>query len=159
MPVQGWKIASLGALLLIACTPARPPDAGVSLTEAYSPVVKACALGVTATQIVDIEETPEGADIIFTTSPTHLQELRSRVADQAALHGPDAHAGAGHGGLHGVSQAHVLRLWDMPVLHAEEIDIVGGALLRVVASDGAHVDELRARVRERVAKLNARGCP
>jgi len=47
----------------------------------------------------------------------------------------------------------------MPVLHAEEIDIVGGALLRVVASDGAHVDELRARVRERVAKLNARGCP
>ncbi len=159
MSVPDWKVASLSALLLLACAPAQRPDTGVALTEAYSPSVKACALGVAETHIVGIEETAEGADIIFTTSSTHLQELRSRVADQAALHGPDAHAGAGHGGLHRVSQAHGLRLWDMPVLRAEEIDIVGGALLRVVASDSAHVDELRARVRERVARLNARNCP
>ena len=47
----------------------------------------------------------------------------------------------------------------MPISKASELDIVGGALLRVVASDPDHVAELRARLRERVGKLEARGCP
>lgn len=149
-----------GALLaLLACSCARSPDSGVSISQAYSPVVKACALGVVDTRLVAVEDTSDGADVVFTTSSQHLQELRSRVGDQAALHGPEAHRGAGHGGVHGVSHAHGLRLWDMPISKASELDIVGGALLRVVASDPDHVAELRARLRERVGKLEARGCP
>jgi len=142
--------------LLAGC--ATPRDSGVSIKSAHSPIVRACPLGVPETRI-DVEDTSDGVDAVFETSAEHVNELRRRVRDQAAIHGPDAHLGTGHGGVHGTSHAHGLRLWDMPAREASSVDIEAGARLHVVASDPAHVAELRARVRERVATLDSHDCP
>jgi hypothetical protein len=144
------------ALLLVACAP--PHESGVSIKDAHSPVVRACPLGVPETR-VDVEDVPDGVDVVFKTSAAHVNDLRRRVADQAAIHGPDAHAGTGHGGVHGTGQGHGMRLWDMPAKGANAVDIEDGARLHVVATDGAHVAELRTRVRERVATLDSHDCP
>ena len=120
--------------------------------------MKACPLGVPETRI-DVEDAPDGVDAVFKTSSEHVNDLRHRVRDQAAIHGPDAHLGTGHGGVHGTGQGHGMRLWDMPAREASAVDIDGGARLHVVASDAAHVAELRARVRERVATLDSHDCP
>jgi hypothetical protein len=153
-PVSGVLLVALGG-----CGPPQPTSTGgVSIAQAYSPTVKACVLGVADTR-AEVVDTLDGSEVVFKTSPDNLVELRSRVFDQAAMHGPDAHAGAGHGGVHGAGQAHGLRLWDMPVLRARSIDVEGGARLQVAASDPAHLDELRKRVRERVAKLESKDCP
>jgi hypothetical protein len=120
--------------------------------------VKACPLGVPDARI-DVEDVPDGVDAVFTTSSVHVNDLRHRVRDQAAIHGPDAHLGTGHGGVHGTGQGHGMRLWDMPAREASVVEVDTGARLHVVASDGAHVAELRARVRERVATLDSHDCP
>jgi hypothetical protein len=67
--------------------------------------------------------------------------------------------GTGHGGVHGTSQGHGMRLWDMPARDASAVETSDGARLHVVASDAAHAAELRARVRERVATLDSHDCP
>jgi len=151
-------VGGLAAILACACAPS-PKNSGDPITHAYSAEVKACALGVPETHVIDVQDTPDGADVVFTTTAVHLVELRSRVHDQADMHGPDAHLGAGHEGVHGAAQGHGMRLWDMPVQRAKEVDIEGGARLVVVASDPAHVNELRTKVRERVARFDARDCP
>lgn len=151
--------SSLALVVVVACAAcAAPRDSGVSIRDAHSPLVKACPLGVPETRI-DVEDTPDGVDAVFRTSAEHVNELRGRVRDQAAIHGPDAHAGEGHGGVHGTGQGHGMRLWDMPAKGASAADIEGGARLHVVASDAAHVAELRTRVRERIATLDSHDCP
>lgn len=150
-------VAVLLAVGACAHPPANDPN-GVSISQAYSPTVKACALGVPDTRL-EVVDTLDGIEVVFKTSAANLMELRSRVFDQAAMHGPDAHAGAGHSGVHGAGQAHGLRLWDMPVLRARSVDVESGARLQIVASDPAHLEELRTRVRERVSKLDAKDCP
>jgi hypothetical protein len=137
---------------------ATPRDSGVSIREAHSPIVKACPLGVPETRI-DVEDTPDGVDAVFKTSAANVGELRHRVRDQAAIHGPEAHQGAGHGGVHGTGQGHGLRLWDMPVKEATANETEDGSRLHVIASDAAHVADLRARVRERIATLDSHDCP
>ena len=148
----------VAVLALSTSSCATPRDSGVSIRQAHSPIVRACPLGVPETR-VEVVDTPEGADAIFTTTSGHVAELRRRVRDQAAMHGPDTHMGLGHGGVHGTSHNHGMRVWDMPAQGASAVDLDAGARLHVVASDAAHVAELQARVRERVATLDEHDCP
>lgn len=155
-PVRALLAVTTLAIPLVAC--ATPRESGVSIKDAHSPIVRACPLGVPETR-VDVEDMPDGVDVVFKTGAAHVKELRERVRDQAAIHGPEAHAGSGHGGVHGTGQGHGMRLWDMPAKGANAVDLEGGARLHVVATDDAHVAELRTRVRERVAVLDAHDCP
>lgn len=157
-----WRRSALVLLLagsglaFAGCAP--PRDSGVSIRDAHSPIVKACPLGVPETRI-EVEDVPDGVDAVFTTGSAHVNDLRRRVRDQAAIHGPEAHLGTGHGGVHGTGQGHGMRLWDMPAREAFVVELADGARLHVVASDAAQVADLRARVRQRVATLDSRDCP
>jgi len=105
-------------------------------------------LGVPDTK-VQITDTKEGVALTFTTW-NRVDELRRRVRDAAAMHGPHAHMGLGHSGQHELGQGHGLRLADMPVGRAEVDDVDLGARLRLDAVDGLRVADLRSRIRTRI---------
>lgn len=150
-------VAALPVMLALACSSPQGTGSG-SITQAYAPLVRESPLGVPDTCIY-IEDTPNGADVTFTTTPSYVSALRSRVREQAAMHGPGAHKGRGHSGVHGTAPGHGLRLWDMPIGAVDEVEIDRGARLEVVASDPSKVAELRAHLRERAARLRASDCP
>jgi hypothetical protein len=147
----------LAASALVACGAAGNASEPAPVSP-YSGSVRACPLGVPETR-VDVEDTPEGVEVVFRASEAHVVELQGRVANQAAEHGPDAHAGMGHHGKHGLSHDHGMRLWDLPPNTATVVDFVDGATLRIVALDPASRDDLRMRVRARVAHLESQDCP
>jgi hypothetical protein len=147
---------ALYLVLAVGCASSR--EGAASVTLAHAPLVKGWALGVPDT-CVYVENTPAGADVIFTTTPPYVAQLRRRVGEQAESHGPGKHVGAGHAGVHGTAHGHGLRLWAMPVDSVRETETDRGARLDVIASEPSKVPELRAHLRERAATMRDRGCP
>lgn len=148
-----WFLRVAGAMHLLLAVACQSPRSGAaSVTQAQF------ALGVPDTCIY-VDDVPGGADVTFTTTPPYVVQLRSRVAEQAAMNGPGRHLGAGHRGEHGASDGHGLRLWGMPVHGVHQVDVGRGVRLEVVANASSNVDELRAQLRERAAKLSDRACP
>lgn len=120
-------------------------------------ITKACPLGVPSTR-VRIAETHDGIDVYFSTSMSGVEELRTRVRDQAKANGPSRHVGAGHGGHHGGYHDHGLQLWSMGHVLTTVEDTRNGARLGIVPADPARRAEVRKVVAERVAHLEAQGC-
>ena len=124
------------------------------------PVVESCPLGVPGTRI-RVLDTPAGVDLLMTTSNAAAAgELRRRIKEQTARHGPDHREGLGHDGRHGSKHGHGLRLWAMPkTATIEVVEESLGARVILVPEDPTQLQELRDAVIHRVAKLEAQGCP
>lgn len=146
---------ALASLLLVAagCTAAEttPPPASTR-----KEAVVGCPLGVAGAK-VSVEEVPDGIVLRF-TSADNAKEMRERANDAAAQHGPGQGMGLGHDGRHGDGAAHGLQLMQAPPSRTVATDIEGGASIHVVPSAETDKTELRAKLRERAAAMNAMAC-
>lgn len=138
--------------LAAACTTAQAPPP--SLTKAEAP--HGCALGVAGATVV-AEDTTDGIALSF-TSKDRAAEMRERVNDAAAQHGPGERLGGGHEGRHGHGGEHGLQMMQAPTARAAADDIEGGARIRFVPADPAEKELLRSKLRERAAAMNTATC-
>lgn len=156
-PTSLVTVVLFGSVALSGCTSrfvrGEPTEAG--RTSAI--ITKACPLGVPSTRI-RIADTERGVDVFFSTSPSGVDDLRTRVRDQAKANGPNRHLGSGHEGRHTGYHGHGMQLWSMGELDVMAGDTPSGAQLTIVPRDPARRDEVRKLVIERVAQLEARGC-
>ena len=106
---------------------------------------------------MSVEEVPDGIVLRF-TSTDKAKEMRERANDAAAQHGPGQGMGAGHDGRHGDGAAHGLQLMQAPPSRSVATDIEGGASIHFVPSTETGKTELRAKLRERAAAMNAMAC-
>jgi hypothetical protein len=120
-------------------------------------ILRSCPLGVPSTR-VRIADTDGGVDLVFSTTLSGVETLRSRVRDQAMANGPNRHVGAGHDGRHGGYHDHGLQLWSMGQLATTVEDTPNGARLAIAPLDPRRRTEVRTLVIERVAHLEAQGC-
>lgn len=134
----------------MACAAAAP------LESVQSDTARGCPLGVRGVQ-VETQDSPDGIDIVFTTH-NHVDDLRLRVRDAAAMHGSGAHKGPGHDGDHGRGQSHGLQLVALPAVTARADDIPSGAKLHLATVDPAEVGTVRLRVRQRLETLAEQDC-
>ena len=148
-----------GALALSGCTSlfmhAKPKPTQAELDSAA--ILKACPLGVPSTR-ARVADTQDGVEVVFSTTMSGVDTLRSRVRDQARANGPKRHLGAGHDGRHGGYHDHGLQLWSMGNVNATVEDTPNGARLTIVPAEAWRRDEVRKLVIERVAHLEAQGC-
>ncbi len=146
---------ALASLLLVAagCTAAEttPPPASTR-----KEAVIGCPLGVAGAKVA-VEEVPDGIVLRF-TSPDKAKEMRERANDAAAQHGPGQGMGLGHDGRHGDGASHGLQLMQAPPSRSVATDIEGGASIHFVPSTETDKTELRAKLRERAAAMNAMAC-
>jgi hypothetical protein len=147
-------VGACAIALLTDCT--RAPTTPVP-TSAPSEEPSGCPLGVEDAQI-KVLDTPSGVDLTLTAPADRVDELRRRARDAAALHGPGAHEGLGHEGVHMGAQRHGLRLTEMPPMDASVEDVQGGAILHLYAKVAAQRDELREKVHGRVDEIMAGPC-
>jgi hypothetical protein len=140
-------------MVALGCSPAKP---AVVDPPPYSRGTRECPLGFVGAHVT-IDDTPDGAVFTFTTDE-RVAELRERVATSAAMYGPGAHRGLGHGGEHGLGQKHGLALSELPVTTAVET-IEHGARLRVLITDFARRAEVRQALHERAERVAAGECP
>lgn len=145
-------VLALVSLVAVGCTSATGPTP--SLTQADAP--QGCALGVRGSTVT-AEDTPDGIALSF-VSKDKPGEMRERANDAAAQHGPGERMGLGHDGHHGEGGDHGLQMMQAPAARAVATDIEGGARIRFVPADPAEKDALRAKLRERVAAMNAAAC-
>ena len=115
-----------------------------------------CPLGVPGAT-VDVEETPEGVALVF-TSPQHEGELRERARDAAAMHGPGAHVGAGHDGTHGSGGQHGLQAMQLPPARAVVVEVAGGARIDLVPADAEDRGALVTKAREGARRMRDAAC-
>jgi hypothetical protein len=148
-------VLALASLLLAAvgCTAAEttPPPASTR-----KEAIVGCPLGVAGAK-VGVEEVPDGIVLRF-TSTDKAKEMRERANDAAAQHGPGQGMGLGHDGRHGDGAAHGLQLMQAPPSRSVATDIEGGASIHFVPSADTDKIELRAKLRERAAAMNAMAC-
>lgn len=149
-------VVRLGIVVLAGACASSPPRTQTALSGPPTPA-HACPLGLVSG--VDIEDTRDGVDLTFVTTPARVADLRRRVREAAKAHGPGAHEGLGHEGLHGMGQRHGLRLWDMPPVQTTVTDVDRGARLRLVAIDASRTDALRTAMHERAPHVAAGECP
>jgi len=140
-------------LLLVGCTAAEPAQPPAS---ARKEAVVGCPLGVAGGK-VSVEEVPDGIVLRF-TSADKAKEMRERANDAAAQHGPGQGMGLGHEGRHGDGAAHGLQLMQAPPSRSVATDIEGGASIHFAPSSETDKTELRAKLRERAAAMNAMAC-
>ena len=153
-------IASVAFVILMAgsCARSRPAADVVGAITPTAGAARTCPLGVNGAKVA-VVDAADGVDVSFTTGGD-VDELRRRVRDQAAEHGPGAHAGLGHGGSHIGAQVHGLRLWEIGQVAASASDIEGGARLHVVPTNPADTVRVRAALHDRAAYIVALGdCP
>ncbi len=153
----------MAALSLVACaestTTQKPADA---TTIQSAQATKSCPFGVSGADVV-VNDTPDGVVMTFTTTPDKLSDLRERVADAAAMHGPGEQVGKGHedssttGAKHGEGGNHGLKAMQFPPMRATMDKVDNGAKLTLSAQVPADVPALRAKARER-AKAMAESC-
>jgi len=150
-------ILRLLPLVVVGCTSLfLNPHDDAELTAA-NVVTTACPLGVPSTR-VRIADTKDGIDLTFTTSMSNVDDVRIRARDQVSANGPNRHVGTGHEGRHGGNHGHGLQLWSMGELRTHVEDTPSGARISIVPVDPGRRDEVRKRVIDRVARLEANGC-
>lgn len=150
----------LAALVASGCAesaqPAAPP---ATLRSARA--TRACPFGVDGAEVL-VEDTNDGATMTFTTTPDKLDDLRERVADAAAMHGPGEQVGKGHepsmpGARHGDGDNHGLKAMQFPPMRAVADKVDGGMKLTLSAQDPADAQAIQGKARER-AKAMAASC-
>jgi hypothetical protein len=140
------------------CTSLFVSNPPVEAELSSAPVTKYCPLGVPSTR-VRIADTRDGVDLFFSTSMSGVDELRTRVRNQAKANGPNRHVGQGHDGHHSGAHNHGLQLWSMGDLRTTTVEETpNGARVSVVPTDPGRRAEVRKLVIERVAHLEAQGC-
>jgi hypothetical protein len=141
------------AAALAGCASATPPPAAPPppATTSAELVYAGCPLGVSGAQVV-VTDTESGVDLTFTAT-SHVTELRRRVREAAAMHGRGAYEGEGHDGRHATGGNHGLQPMQLPPARAEVDAITHGARMHVAPIDPADRDALRAKLRERAAKM------
>lgn len=156
------RILVLGVVLGTGCAtggsgpapvaPAAPP---VAIQQAHSN----CPFGVEHTTVA-IEDTPDGVALTFGGSdPTAVADIRERIHDAAAQHGPGSGAGKGHDGRHGEGAGqHGLRSLQLPALATKADTIEGGVKLLVTPVEASDLEVVRKKLHERTAEWTA-GCP
>jgi hypothetical protein len=150
--------AALVALTACRGSGSDQPASATSTTQAQSPIVRACPLGVPETR-VSFTERSDRVIVSFSTTKDRVDELRTRIAHQAGQNGPDRHEGMGHDGKHGGSHGHGLRLWEMPPSRSIIEDTPDGARLHVKPLANEDLPALTAKMRERVRALEDKDCP
>jgi hypothetical protein len=153
----------LTALALAACaestqTPQAPATPATLSSAAPTP---SCPFGVRGAEVL-VRDTASGVVMTFTTTSDKVEELRERVADAAAMHGPGEQVGKGHdpampGARHGDGGNHGLRAMQFPPMRATAEKADRGAALTLVAEAPADVPALQAKARDR-AKAMAESC-
>lgn len=135
-----------------ACTTGNAPPP--SLTQGDAPV--GCPLGVRGATVT-AGDTVDGIELTF-TSTDRTGELRTRVNDAAAQHGPGERMGQGHGGQHGHGADHGLQMMQLPSARTVAEDVENGAKIRFVPVEKGDLVLLRTKVRERAASMAAATC-
>lgn len=140
--------------VLAACTPSTTTSPGgkdpASLTKAEA--TRSCPFGVAGAEVL-VTDTDAGVTMTFKTTPDKLADLRERVADAAAVHGPGEELGKGHDGKHGDGGKHGLRAYQLPPMKATFEKIDGGARLTLDANAKDDAVKLRAKARERAKEM------
>ncbi len=135
-----------------ACTTGNAPPP--SLSQADVPI--GCPLGVSGA-VVSVVNVPNGIVLSF-ASRDKTDELRERVTDAAAQHGPGTGYGKGHDGVHGTGGEHGLMAYQMPPSRMLAERTEDGARLTIIPNVSSDLETLRAKVRERAAAMSATSC-
>lgn len=151
MPSKALVIA-LALIGTAACTTGNAPPP--SLTQADTAV--GCPLGVRGATVT-AGDTFDGIELTF-TSPDRTAEMRQRVNDAAAQHGPGERMGQGHNGQHGHGADHGLQIMQLPASRTVSEEVENGAKIRFVPVEKGDLVLLRTKVRERAASMAAASC-
>jgi hypothetical protein len=152
----------MAALVLAACAETSTPTPASAPTKLQSAqATVACPFGVTGAEVL-VSDTADGVVMTFKARADKLDDLRERVADAAAMHGPGEQLGKGHdasmpGAKHGDGGNHGLKAMQFPPMRAVMDRTEGGATLTLTAQVPADVPALQAKARER-AKAMAEAC-
>lgn len=155
-----WSLVPAVFLAISACRGSgnEQPRASASTTQASSPFVRACPLGVPDTRI-SMNEEPDRVVVSFTTTAERVPDLRARIAHQTGQHGPSRREGFGHDGRHGDAHGHGLRLWEMPPSRTIIEETPDGARLHVKPLSDGDLPRLAEALRTRVRALGEGDCP
>ena len=150
------------ALLGVGCaTGPSGPAPAVATGQAPVAIQQAnsnCPFGVEHTT-VSVEDTPDGVALSFGgTDPTAVEDVRERVVEAAAQHGPGSGAGKGHDGRHGEGAGqHGLRSLQLPALRTKAEKVEGGVKLVVVPVEATDLEVVRKKLHDRAAEWST-GC-
>ena len=147
-------LAGVALLALAACNGGASTGRPTEPTSAALADPAGCPLGVSGARAT-AESTADGVALVF-TSKYRADELRVRAHDAAMQHGPGAHEGQGHWGLHGQVGNHGLHAMHLPKMRAVAENIDGGARLVLTPLDQLDLDRLRQSVADGIAQMNAR---
>lgn len=148
--MKSLTLASVPLLFLVAaCAATTPQPETPTVTSGGT----SCALGVAGARAT-ATDTEAGVQLTLGVENMHLNELRVRARDAAALHGPDAHQGLGHDGHHGNGGKHGLTPLQLPPARAAADDVEGGVRIQLTPVDAKDLDRLRTSVRARVDAMN-----
>lgn len=115
-----------------------------------------CPLGVSGTTVTAGDVT-DGIVLTF-LAPEKVGDIRERVVDAAAFHGPGTKYGKGHDGAHGSGGDHGLQLATIPPVTARAENVEGGARITFVPKDASDLATVRTKLRERAASMTASTC-
>jgi hypothetical protein len=150
------------ALALAGCAETSNPQPATDPTSVKSAqATQSCPFGVRGAEVL-VTDTADGAVMTFTVTPDKLDDLRERVADAAAMHGPGEQVGKGHdpgtpGARHGDGGNHGLKAMQFPPMRAVAEKMENGTKLTLTAQVPADAPALQAKARER-AKAMAESC-
>jgi hypothetical protein len=156
-------IHAAAAVILVACASAEPspplvPASGPPAARAVPITGSGCAFGVRGAK-ASIENVSMGVIVTFTVEDAaSVEELRDRVKNVAAQHGPGAHEGMGHDGAHGSRDHHGLHLSEMPPVETSSQSVDGGARLHVLARSTADVRSVQNQMWSRIETVAASSC-
>lgn len=146
------RFVVLSTLAVVGCTPTVASHTDTTAASA----ARTCPLGVPGATVA-AEDVPGGVALVM-TSTDRLEELRSRARDAASLYGTGTNMGAGHEGKHGSGGDHGLQPMQLPPGGGAALDVDGGTRIVLRPTDAADLETLRAKVRERAARMRASTC-
>jgi hypothetical protein len=100
---------------------------------------------------VKVEEIPEGAALVFTTTTHDVADLRMRVRRMAIIHETVE-------GMVGATSTEAVDLPNLVRAHATVEDIDGGARLLFVAADATQVDGVRLEAEQHATQVMSGRC-
>jgi hypothetical protein len=117
-----------------------------------------CPFGIRGTR-VQMEDTRDGV-VLSLHAFGDVEDVRRRARDAAAMYGPGARMGLGHGGAHGKGEQHGLGLVHLGVpVNAMAEDTPEGARIFVWPKRAEDVGKMRAALVERERRTRTGECP
>ena len=117
-----------------------------------------CPFGIRGTR-VQMDDTPDGV-VLTLHAFGDVEDVRRRARDAAAMYGPGARMGHGHGGVHGRGERHGLGLAHLGVpVNALAEDVPAGARIFVWPKRREDLGRMRAALEEREQRTRTGECP